>query len=105
MVRMSRSRKPIRSAPALRLGQGRDGEQGDLELLVDSAPQEMLKESFIARETAALQEIRSRLPRGRSVRDCFSETDMAEILRKHGFASEEDYELQHYLAFPPERRQ
>lgn len=102
---MSRSRKPIRSAPALRLGQGRDGEQGELELLIESAPQEMLKESFIARETAALQEIRGRLPRGRSVRDYFTESDVAQILRKHGFASEEDYELQHYLAFPPPRRQ
>src|SRR5579862_3648707 len=99
---MSRSRKPIRSAPALRLGQGHEREQGELELLVESAPQEMRKESFIARETAALQEIRGRLPRGRSARDYFTESEMAEIFRKHGFASEEDYELQHYLAFPPE---
>ena len=102
---MTRGRKPIRSGPALRLGQGHEAGQGEVELLIESAPLDMRKESFIARETAALQEIRSRLPQGRSVREYFTESEMTEIFRKHGFASEEDYELQHYLAFPPPRKQ
>jgi hypothetical protein len=98
---MTRGRKPIRSGPALRLGQGHETGQGEVELLIESS----FKESFIARETAALQEIRSRAPAARNVRGYFSEEQLAEIFRKHGFANEEDYELQHYLAFPPPRKQ
>ena|SRR5581483_5326020 len=98
---MTRGRKPIRSGPALRLGQEHETGQGEVELLIESS----FKESFIARETAALQEIRSRVPAAHSVRGYFSEAQLGEIFRKHGFANEEDYELQHYLAFPPPRRQ
>jgi len=95
---MTRGRKPIRAAPALRLSSRQGLEHSAVELFAD-------KESFIARETAALAEIRDRLPAGKSVRKHFSDTQLAEIFRKHGFADEEDYELQHYLAFPPERHQ
>jgi hypothetical protein len=99
---MTRGRRPIRSSPALRLGQRQDVEQNAVELLTDSGT---FKESFIARETAALKAIRSQLPPGKTVREYLSEAQVAEIFREHGFASEEDYQLQHYLAFPPERRQ
>ena len=95
---MTRSRKPIRVAPALRLGPRQDIEPAPGAFLAD-------KESFIARETAALKEMMGQLPAGKIVRDYFSESQVAEIFRRHGFADEEDYQLQHYLAFPPERRQ
>jgi hypothetical protein len=116
---MTRARKPIRPGPALRLARREVAEQNALDRLVDMLPGDAahdggattdvlmrsVKESFIARETAALQEIRAQLPLGKTVRESFSEVQVAQIFRKHGFANEEDYQLQHYLAFPPERRQ